>query len=116
MSSGLSSPAARSISHSRVLQRTSAIFRYAIQTGRAIYNPAADMKGVLKTRKVEHRSTINRGELPDFLKKLDAYSGDLITKLALRLIVLTFVRTGELRGARCDEAFSYRQPIGLYPF
>jgi integrase len=88
---------------SRVLQRTNAIFRYAIQTGRAIYNPAADMKGVLKTRKAEHRSTISRGELPDFLKKLDSYSGDLITKLALRLIVLTFVRTGELRGARWEE-------------
>ena len=61
------------------------------------------MKGVLKTRKVEHRSTISRGELPDFLKKLDSYSGDPITKLALRLIVLTFVRTGELRGARWEE-------------
>jgi integrase len=88
---------------SRVLQRTSAVFRYAIQTGRATYNPAADMKGVLKTRKVEHRSAISRGELPDFLKKLDSYSGDPITKLALRLIVLTFVRTGELRGARWEE-------------
>jgi integrase len=88
---------------SRVLQRTSAIFRYAIQTGRASYNPAADMKGVLKTRKVEHRSAISQGELPDFLKKLDSYSGDPITKLALRLIVLTFVRTGELRGARWEE-------------
>lgn len=49
---------------SRVLQRNSAIFRYAIQTGRASYNPAADMKGVLKTRKVEHRSTISQGGLP----------------------------------------------------
>jgi integrase len=88
---------------SRVLQRTSAIFRYAIQTGRASYNPAADMKGVLKTRKVEHRSAISQGELPDFLKKLDSYSGDPITKLAMRLIVLTFVRTGELRGARWEE-------------
>ena len=88
---------------SRILQRTSAIFRYAIQTGRAIYNPAADMKGVLKTRKVEHRSAISRGELPNFLKKLDSYSGNPITKLALRLIVLTFVRTGELRGARWEE-------------
>lgn len=88
---------------SRVLQRTSAIFRYAIQTGRASYNPAADMKGVLKTRKVEHRSAISQGELPDFLKKLDSYSGYPITKLALRLIVLTFVRTGELRGARWEE-------------
>ena len=88
---------------SRVLQRTSAVFRYAIQTGRASYNPAADMKGVLKTRKVEHRSAISQGELPDFLKKLDSYSGYPITKLALRLIVLTFVRTGELRGARWEE-------------
>ena len=88
---------------SRVLQRTNAIFRYAIQTGRAIYNPASDMKGVLKTRKVEHRSTISRGELPHFLMKLDSYSGNPITKLALRLIILTFVRTGELRGARWEE-------------
>ncbi|MFI5330528.1 MAG: tyrosine-type recombinase/integrase [Desulfobaccales bacterium] len=88
---------------SRVLQRISAVFRFAIQTGRASYNPAADMKGVLKTRKVEHRSTISQGELPDFLKKLDSYSGESITKLALRLIILTFVRTGELRGARWEE-------------
>jgi len=88
---------------SRVLQRTGSVFRYAIQTGRATYNPAADMKGVLKTRKVEHRSAISRTDLPDFLKKLDSYSGDPVTKLALRLIVLTFVRTGELRGARWAE-------------
>jgi integrase len=88
---------------SRILQRTSAVFRYAIQTGRATYNPAADMKGVLKTRKVEHRSAISRADLPDFLKKLDSYSGDPVTKLGLTLIVLTFVRTGELRGARWEE-------------
>jgi len=88
---------------SRVLQRTSAVFRYAIQTGRATYNPAADMKGVLKTRKVEHRPAITQGELPDFLKKLDSYSGDPVTRLAMRLIILTFVRTGELRGSRWDE-------------
>ena len=61
------------------------------------------MKGVLKTRKVEHRTAISRDELPDFLKKLDSYSGDPITKLALRFIILTFVRTGELRGARWEE-------------
>jgi integrase len=88
---------------SRVLQRTSAVFRYAIQTGRATYNPAADMKGVLKTRKVEHRAAISRGELPEFLKKLDSYTGDPVTKLALKFIILTFVRTSELRGAHWDE-------------
>jgi len=93
---------------SRILQRTSAIFRYAIQTGQAIYNPASDMKGVLKTRKIEHRATISRDELPELFKKLDSYSGDRITKLALRLIILTFVRTGELRGA-CWEEFDVDQ-------
>lgn len=93
---------------SRVLQRTSAVFRYAIQTGRATYNPAADMQGVLKTRKVEHRPAISRAELPDLLRKLDSYAGDPITKLGLRLIVLTFVRTGELRGA-CWEEFDVDQ-------
>lgn len=88
---------------SRVQQRTSAVFRYAIQTGKTTYNPAADMQGVLKTHKVEHHSAMSRAELPDFLKKLDSYSGDSVTKLALKLIVLTFVRTGELRGARWEE-------------
>ncbi|MDA8163665.1 MAG: integrase arm-type DNA-binding domain-containing protein [Desulfobacteraceae bacterium] len=88
---------------SRVLQRTNAVFRYAIHTGRATYNPAADMQGVLKTRKVEHRAAISRAELPELLQRLDAYPGDPITKLALKLIMLTFVRSGELRGARWEE-------------
>ena len=41
---------------SKTLQRISAVFRFAIQTGRAIYNPAADMRGALKARKVTHRA------------------------------------------------------------
>lgn len=88
---------------SRVLQRTSAVFRYAIQTGRATYNPTAEMKGVLKTRNVEHRPAISRDESPEFLKKLDSYSGESVTKLGLKLVILTFVRSGELRGARWEE-------------
>ena len=40
---------------SKVLQRISAVCRYAVQTGKAMYNPAADMRGVLKTRRVVHR-------------------------------------------------------------
>lgn len=88
---------------SRVLQRTTAVFRYAIQTGRATYNPAAEMKGVLKTRRVEHRAAISQAELPKFFKKLESYPGNPTTKLGLKLIVLTFVRTGELRSARWEE-------------
>ncbi|HEX2237173.1 MAG TPA: hypothetical protein VHJ19_02180 [Gammaproteobacteria bacterium] len=88
---------------SRVLQRVSAVYRYAIQTGSTTYNPAADLAGSLKTRKVTHRAALSRPELPNFIKKLETYDGQPITRLALRLIVLTFVRSRELRGARWDE-------------
>jgi integrase len=88
---------------SRVLQRVSAIFRYAISTGRVTYNPATDLVGSLKTRKVTHRAALSRAELPAFLEKLNAYDGQPITRLALRLVVLTFVRSRELRGARWEE-------------
>lgn len=88
---------------SRVLQRCSAIFRYAIQTGRVDHNPVTDLQGALKTRKVEHRSALTRAELPNFLNKLKTYEGNTVTQLALKLIVLTFVRTGELRGAVWSE-------------
>ena len=45
---------------SGALQRSSAIFRYAIKAGRVTYNPAADKKGLVKTRRVEHRSASSR--------------------------------------------------------
>lgn len=88
---------------SRILQRINAVFRFAIQAGFAVYNPAADMRGVLKTRKVTHRLALTRADLPVFLSKLRDYSGDPVTRFALQLVMLTFVRTGELRGARWEE-------------
>ncbi|MEH6637669.1 MAG: integrase arm-type DNA-binding domain-containing protein [Porticoccaceae bacterium] len=87
----------------RILQRCGAIFRYAVQTGRAQTNPASELKGVLKTRKVEHRAAITRAELPQLLRDVATYEGYLITRLALKLLILTFVRPGELRFARWDE-------------
>lgn len=88
---------------SRVLQRVSSVFRYAVQTGRAQVNPATELKGVLKTRKVQHRAAITRAELPELLQKARNYDGYLITRLALRLLMLTFVRPGELRFAQWKE-------------
>src|SRR5215208_3259370 len=61
----------------RVLQRLTAVYRYAIQTGRTTYNPAADLAGSLKTRKVTHRAALSRAELPEFLVKVNAYEGQL---------------------------------------
>ncbi|MDP6166278.1 MAG: tyrosine-type recombinase/integrase [Gammaproteobacteria bacterium] len=87
----------------RVLQRCTAIFRFAIQSGRASYNPATELTGVLETRKTKHRAALPRAELPEFLKRLSCYDGNAITRLALRLLMLTFVRPGELRFAKWDE-------------
>ncbi|WP_415752844.1 tyrosine-type recombinase/integrase [Salinisphaera hydrothermalis] len=87
----------------RVLQRVSMVFRYAIVTGRAEYNPSADLRGALKTRKQTHHAALARDDLPAFLKALDSYDGHLITKCGLQLIALTFLRSTELRGATWAE-------------
>jgi integrase len=87
----------------RVLQRVKAVFRYAVQTGRAQVNPAAELTGVLKTRRVTHQPALPREELPAFLDQLDAYDGQPLTRLALNLLILTWTRPGELRGARWAE-------------
>jgi integrase len=87
----------------RTAQRIAAVFRYAVNTGRATFNPAADLRGVLKTRKVTHLKAMPRDDLPEFLRKLETYDGRPETRIGLRLLALTFVRTGELRGARWSE-------------
>ena len=88
---------------SRILQRTGSVFRYAVQTGRIVINPATELRGVIKQRKVKHKPALKADELPEFLRKLDNYDGDQVTILALTLLALTFVRPGELRGARWEE-------------
>lgn len=98
----IESRGALEIAH-RTAQRVAAVFRYAVLTGRAKYNPAADLRGAVATRKVEHMKALPVDELPAFLDKLDSYDGHVQTALALRLMVLTFVRTTELLGARWDE-------------
>ena len=86
-----------------VLQRCGAIFRYAIASGIAKHNPAGDLKDALKPVKTTHYASLAEDDLPEFLAKLDDYDGHKITQLAIRFLMLTFVRTVELRGARWDE-------------
>jgi Phage integrase central domain/Arm DNA-binding domain/Phage integrase family len=88
---------------SRVYQRCGAVFRYAVATGRCERSPVADLRGALKAPKREHRAALSAADLPEYLRKLEAYDGHLQTKLALKLLALTFVRTGELRGAEWTE-------------
>lgn len=89
----------------RVLQRVKAVFRYAVVHELIDSNPMLDLKPaeLLKPRQVRHRAALTDKELPAFLAVLDAYEGDPTTKAALRLLMLTAVRPGELRGARWAE-------------
>ncbi|EHP41242.1 cp4-like integrase [Cupriavidus basilensis OR16] len=88
---------------SRLLQRCSTVFRYAIATGRATYNPAGDLKGALKVSKVEHMARVGPDEIPELMRKIRGYDGDLVTRVAMQLLALTFVRTSELIGAHWSE-------------
>jgi integrase len=87
----------------RVMQVSGQVFMYAIATGRAERNPVPDLRGALKKPVVKRHPSLNASDLPLYLKKLEAYDGSLQTKLALRLLLLTFVRTTELRGAQWTE-------------
>jgi integrase len=88
----------------RLRQMTGQIFRHGIQTGCAKRDPAADLKGALKASgRQEHHKAMPRELLPEFLRGLASYDGAEHTRLALRLMVLTFVRTTELRAARWEE-------------
>ncbi len=87
----------------RVLQRISAICRYAVQTGRAISNPARDMKGALKTRPVTPGKALMKEDLPEFFVRFAKSQDHVITKAALKFIILTAVRSGEARFAVWSE-------------
>ena len=84
-------------------QWASAIFRYAVATLRADTDPASALKGAISRPKVEHRKPLSRDQIVDFVKALEGYAGYRTTVIALRLMLLTFVRTVELRGAHWTE-------------
>ncbi len=89
----------------RVLQIAGQIFRYGIATGRCARNPSADLRGALTQPKRKNQNAVGREELPALLKAIARYDelGDLQTRLALQMLALTFVRTGEMIGATWDE-------------
>ncbi|MCZ2340464.1 MAG: tyrosine-type recombinase/integrase [Bacteroidales bacterium] len=87
----------------RVAHIIGQVFMYAIATGRAERNPVNDLRGAVKSPVVKHRAYLKEAELPTFLMRLRAYVGTPLTKLALQLLVLTFVRTTELRAAEWTE-------------
>ncbi len=87
----------------RLMQASAQIFRYAVATGRAERNPLVDLKGALKPPVRKHQAYLKENELPEYLRKLEAYDGSIQTRLALKFLLLTFVRTTELRAATWEE-------------
>lgn len=77
------------------------IFSYAIAEGLIEANPATDLEVVAAVQPPVKHNPILRGdkEIKEFLLKLRDFSGSLFTKHAIRLLLLTGVRTGELRAA-----------------
>jgi integrase len=88
----------------RLRQTCGQIFRYAIAAGVAKYDPSAALRGALGSpgRPRGHKA-MPLNEVPIFLQALGAYDGDVRTRIALRLMVLTFARTTELRSAQWAE-------------
>jgi integrase len=89
----------------RVLTMCGQVMRYVVAHGLSERNLAADIKpsDVLKPAKKTNHARLSEKELPELLRKIDAYDGQPLTRFALQLMALTFVRTGELIGAQWDE-------------
>jgi len=90
----------------RALETIGQVFRYGIQTERLEINPSANLSGVVKARAKTNYARLSEKELPELMGKIANYSRDggaQITRIALQLMALTFVRTGELIAARWEE-------------
>lgn len=96
----------RDLAH-RQMQHCGQILRYAIATGRADYDITQALKGALQTPVSKNYAYLKESELPAFLQELNQYEkkyrGLNITKLAFKMLILTFVRSGEIRGAKWEE-------------
>lgn len=88
----------------RALQNCSQVFRYAVATGRAERDPSVDLRGALPPTKGRHHASItDPTAIGDLMRLLDGYRGSFVTKCALQLAPLLFVRPGELRHAEWFE-------------
>ena len=88
----------------RTLQTAGQVFRYAVQTGRAIRDVTADLKGALPATTVKHMAAFTEPkDVAELLRALDAFNGTLTVQCAIRLAPLVFVRPSELRRAKWSD-------------
>ncbi|BBV85172.1 integrase arm-type DNA-binding domain-containing protein [Escherichia coli] len=87
----------------RLQQRTTAIMRFAVQSGLIDYNPAQEIAGAVATAKRQHRAALELNRISELLHRIDTYTGRPLTRLAVELTLLVFIRSSELRFARWSE-------------
>lgn len=87
----------------RALQKITAILQFAAKDERVSHNAARELQGTVETRRVEHMPAMAREELPDFLRRLEVANVYAVTRLAIKMVLLTLTRTQEIRGARWEE-------------
>jgi integrase len=88
----------------RTLQICGQVFRYAIITSRAERDPSMDLRGALSPVKQKHHASITEPkEVAKLLRAINEYSGFYVTRCALKLAPMLFVRPGELRKAEWSE-------------
>jgi integrase len=89
----------------RALETVGQVFRYGIAHGYAKRNPASEIRpsDILKSTHKTNYARIDAKELPTLLKRIEVYQGRQITRLAMKLMAMTFVRTSELIGAKWTE-------------
>ena len=80
------------------------VFRYAIATGRATYDPTVPLKGALPPATPEHFPSITDPKrVTELLRSIDDFKGSIVVRAALWLAAYTFVRPGELRHMEWSE-------------
>ncbi len=88
----------------RALLNSGQVFRYAVATGRAERDPSGDLKGALPPPKGKHHASITEPKaVGALLRAIEGYQGHNVSRCALKLAPLTFVRPGELRRAEWAE-------------
>lgn len=87
----------------RIQQRTTTIMRYTVQESLIASNPANDLAGAIAPSPKIHYPALPLEKIPELLERLEGYSGRLLTRLAVHINLLIFIRSSELRFACWTE-------------
>jgi integrase len=88
----------------RLMNYCGNIYRYAVATGRTERDISADLRGALPPSTPRHHASVTEPrDVAALLRAIDGYRGSNVTRYALQLAPLVFVRPGELRKAEWIE-------------